>query len=350
MFITGHTGFKGSWLSLWLNALGARVTGYALAPPTTPSLFETAGVQDDLSRHVEADIRDAGSLESALRASDADVVLHLAAQSVVRIGYAEPLETFSVNVIGTAVVLEAVRAVGRPCAVVVVSSDKCYANDETGRAFVETDPLGGDDPYSASKAGTEIVVGAWRRSYFPPESHAEHGIAVATARAGNVIGGGDWTPDGIIADTARAIDEGRSVNIRNPDAVRPWQHVLEPLSGYLELGARLLEPGGAAAFGEAWNFGPSRDDDATVRELVERFLAAWGSGSWEDASDPSHPHESHVLRLATDRAEQRLGWRPRWNLDEAVERTAGWYRAYAGAAANARAATLADVRAYMNEA
>lgn len=350
VFVTGHTGFKGSWLSLWLHSLGAHVTGYALAPPTTPSLFEAAGAQRDLSQHVEGDIRDADRLESALRRSEADVVLHLAAQSVVRRGYAEPIETFSVNVLGTAMVLEAVRAVGRPCAVVVVSSDKCYANDETGRAFVETDALGGDDPYSASKAGTEIVVGAWRRSYFPPEHHAEHGVAIATARAGNVIGGGDWTPDGIIADTARAIAEGRPVRLRNPDAIRPWQHVLEPLSGYLELGARLLEPEGATKFGEAWNFGPSREGDATVRGLVERFHAAWGSGAWEDASDRSQPHESQVLRLATDRAQGRLDWRPRWGLDEAVDRTARWYRAYTGAAERARAETLDDIRAYMGEA
>lgn len=345
MFVTGHTGFKGSWLSLWLASLGARVTGYALPPPTTPSLFEAAGVRNDLVEHIEADIRDSVALGSALRRSEPDVVLHLAAQSVVRTGYLEPLETFAVNVLGTATVLDAVRAVGRPCAVVIVSSDKCYANDETGRPFTEDDPLGGHDPYSASKAGAELVAASWRRSFFPVEQSAEHGVALATARAGNVLGGGDWTPDGVIADTIRALAQERPVQLRNPASVRPWQHVLEPLSGYLELGARLLEPGGAA-YGDAWNFGPSPEDDATVRDVVERFLAAWGGGRWEDVSDPSQPHESHVLRLATERAKKRLGWQPRWRLDETIARTASWYRAYSDDPSSARAATLADLSAY----
>jgi CDP-glucose 4,6-dehydratase len=350
VFVTGHTGFKGSWLSLWLGLLGARVTGYALPPPTTPSLFEAADVRADLAEHVEADIRDGPSLASALRRSQPDIVLHLAAQSVVRTSYQQPLETFEVNVQGTAVLLDAIRAVGRPCAVVVVSSDKCYANDESGRPFHEHDPLGGRDPYSASKAGTELVAASWRQSFFPIERFAEHGVALATARAGNVLGGGDWTPDGVVADTFRALSDGRPVALRNPTAVRPWQHVLEPLSGYLELGARLLEPGGAAAFGDAWNFGPEPEDDATVREVIERFLAAFGDGRWEDASDASQPHEAHVLRLATDRARTRLGWRPRWRLDEAVARTAAWYRAYRDDPTKARAATLADLQAYARQA
>lgn len=346
MFVTGHTGFKGSWLCLWLASMGARVTGYALPPPTSPSLFDAAGVRPDLVEHVEADIRDGRSLESALARSEADIVLHLAAQSVVRTGYEQPLETFDVNVRGTATLLDAVRAVGRPCAVVVVSSDKCYDNDESGRPFSEDDPLGGRDPYSASKAGTELVAAAWRQSFFAVDRFPEAQVAVATARAGNVLGGGDWTSDGVIADTVRALSHGQPVQLRNPAAVRPWQHVLEPLSGYLELAARLLEPGGAAAFGGAWNFGPVPEDDATVREVVERFLATWGDGRWVDASDPSQPHEARVLRLATDRARTRLGWHPRWRLDEAVTRTAAWYRAFAADPSLARSATLADLQAY----
>ena len=236
VFVTGHTGFKGSWLSLWLDALGAQVTGYALDPPTEPSNFEAAGVAAVLQADHRADLRDRASLEAALRSSRPDVILHLAAQSVVLESYAEPSETFSVNVMGTAVLLDAIRAIGRPAAVVIVTSDKCYANDGAGRPFVEDDPLGGHDPYSASKAGTELVAAAYRASFFPAASLADHGVAIATARAGNVIGGGDWTADGLVADTVRALDRDAPIRLRHPAAVRPWQHVLEPLDGYLDAG------------------------------------------------------------------------------------------------------------------
>ncbi len=349
MFVTGHTGFKGSWLSLWLSLLDARVTGYALSPPTDPSNFVLADVRDTLARHVEGDIRDRALLEGELRASRPDVVFHLAAQSVVRTGYDEPVETFSINALGTAVLLDAVRTIGRPCAVVVVSSDKCYANNEVGRPFRETDPLGGDDPYSASKGATELVTASFRRSYLDPGRLADHGIAVATARAGNVIGGGDWTRDGVIADTVRSVLDGRPVVLRNPRAIRPWQHVLEPLSGYLRLADRLLGPDAAAAC-DAWNFGPSQSDDATVSDLVDRFLEGWGGGTWQDGSDPGQPHEAGVLRLSTEHAERDLGWHPTWRLDEAVGRTAAWYSRVLADPGAAAAACHTDIDAFTNAA
>ncbi len=346
VFLTGHTGFKGSWLSLWLDALGAHVTGYALDPPTSPSNFELAEVARVLAADHRADLRDRASLEAALRASRPDVIFHLAAQSVVLESYAEPSETFSVNVMGTAVLLDAIRAIGRPVAVVVVTSDKCYDNDGSGRPFEEGDPLGGHDPYSASKAGTELVTASYRASFFPPDALARHGVALATARAGNVIGGGDWTADGLIADAVRALGTGRPIRLRHPTAVRPWQHVLEPLDGYLTLASRLLGPDAAATSG-AWNFGPDPRDDATVQTVVERFLAGQGDGTWIDASLPDDPPEAAVLRLSIAKAQEALGWRPTWRLDEAIDRTVAWYRDVGRGARSARAACLADVDAYV---
>jgi CDP-glucose 4,6-dehydratase len=346
VFLTGHTGFKGSWLALWLHELGATVTGYALDPPTTPSNFERSAVRDVLADDHRADLRDRDRLEAALRGSEADVVLHLAAQTVVLEGYASPAETFSVNVFGTAVLLDAIRAIGRPGAVVIVSSDKCYHNDESGRPFEEGDPLGGDDPYSASKAGTELVTAAYRASFFPPDGLGHHGVAVASARAGNVIGGGDWTAHGIVADIARAVAAGRPVALRRPASIRPWQHVLEPLGGYLTLAAR-LQTREAGRFASAWNFGPEPGNEPTVRELTEAFLARWGAGRWEDASRSDDAPEAGVLRLSIDRARAELGWRPRWTVGEAIERTVDWYRRVSADPGAARAACLADIAAYM---
>jgi CDP-glucose 4,6-dehydratase len=344
VFVTGHTGFKGSWLSLWLASLGATIHGYALDPPTTPSLFELANVRSRLASHRQADIRDAAALESAIAASRPEMVFHLAARTVVREGYIDPVGAFDVNVRGTAVLLDALRGAGRAVSVVVVTSDKCYRNDGRGRTFREDDALGGDDPYSASKAGQELVAAAFRTSYFPPAALDRHGVGIATARAGNVVGGGDWTPDGLIADLVRARGADRPLELRYPSAIRPWQHVLEPLSGYLALGERLLT--GDAGAAEAWNFGPDPGDEATVREVVERCLAAFGSGRWLDTSDGDHPHEASVLRLDAAKAIERLGWRPRWRLDETIGRTVEWYRqveADPGAAADACAA---DISAY----
>jgi CDP-glucose 4,6-dehydratase len=325
VFLTGHTGFKGSWLAIWLHRLGARVTGYALPPPTEPSNFVVSGVQDLVASHHEADLRDAQRVERELHAANPDIVLHLAAQALVRESYARPRETFETNILGTVNVLEAIRTRGKPCAVVVVTSDKCYENREHVWGYRECDPLGGHDPYSASKGAAEIVTAAYRRSFFPPERLGEHGVKLATARAGNVIGGGDWAKDRILCDAVRALAAGQPVPVRNPPAVRPWQHVLEPLSGYLTLAARLLASNDPA-WCEAWNFGPLPGDDIPVRQLVDLFVSAWGSGSWEDKSDHRQPHEAGLLRLSIDKAIGRLDWRPRWSIAEAVVRTAHWYR------------------------
>ena len=345
ILVTGHTGFKGSWLCLFLHRLGARVTGYALAPPTEPNNFVVSSVSDVLSRAVNADVRDRSKLEKTLRTVQPDVIFHLAAQSVVRKSHADPIDTFSVNVMGTASLLEAIRQAAKPCAVVIVSSDKCYENDGSGRPLSENDPMGGSDPYSASKGATELVTAAYRRTFFPPDALSLHGVAVASARAGNVIGGGDWTQDGIVADALRALEAHRPIPVRNPHAIRPWQHVLEPLGGYLTLAARLLEPDGVR-FGGGWNFGPEPGDEATVQELVERMIAAWGEGSWKEWHAREAPPEEQVLRLTNSAAVSQLGWRPRWSLDEAVDRTAQWFRRYGSDPDAARAACLNDIDAY----
>src|SRR5579859_6685627 len=329
ILLTGDTGFKGSWLSLWLHTLGARVAGYALPPPTQPSNFEVASVAEVLERHYDADVRDRVALLAALNTSDPDVVLHLAARTTVRDSYVNPIETFSVNVMGTAVLLDALRERGRPC--------------------VEDDPMGGADPYSASKGAVELVVAAYRHSFFPPERLSRHGIAVATARAGNVIGGGDWTPDGIVADIMRALRSGVPVPIRSPDAVRPWQHVLEPLAGYLSLASRLLGPDGAE-FCSGWNFGPDERETRTVKDLVECMLHEWGAGSWIDLSRPDNPPEAGVLRLSTSKAAARLGWQPRWQTNEAIARTIAWYRRFEADPSTARSACLDDIQAYAGQA
>jgi CDP-glucose 4,6-dehydratase len=346
VMITGHTGFKGSWLALWLHELGAHVSGYALDPPTTPSNFVASRVADTLAVDNRADIRDRSRLERAIRDSQPEVVLHLAAQSVVLAGYEDPTETFSVNIVGTSVLLDSIRAVGLPCAVLVVTSDKCYANDESGRRFVEDDPLGGEDPYSASKAGTELVAAAYRDSFFPTDEIDRHGIALATARAGNVIGGGDWTANGVVADIMRAVAEGQSVRLRRPNAIRPWQHVLEPLGGYLTLARRLAGPD-RATFSRAWNLGPEPTEEASVQELTDMLLGAWGGGSWTTDGEADDPPEAGILRLSIERARRDLGWRPRWRLADAVSRTVAWYRQYTADPVGARAACIADIAAYV---
>ncbi|MEI8371974.1 MAG: CDP-glucose 4,6-dehydratase [Planctomycetota bacterium] len=330
VFVTGHTGFKGSWLSIWLHALGARVTGYALAPPTSPSNFEASGIRDLLAAHHEADLRDSASLHIALKAASPDVVFHLAAQPIVRESYANPRETFDVNVMGTVNVLEAIRVLGKPCAVVVVTSDKCYENREQTWGYRECDALGGHDPYSASKGAAEIVAASYRRSFFPPQHLQRHGVKLATARAGNVIGGGDWAKDRIITDVVRHLQTGQPgqpVPVRSPRAIRPWQHVLEPLDGYLSLAARMLESDDPT-WCDAWNFGPVPGEEIPVGQLVELFVQAWGSGAWQDVSDPNQLHEAGVLRLCIDKSLHQLGWRPRWSVAEAIRRTAEWFRRF----------------------
>jgi CDP-glucose 4,6-dehydratase len=327
VFVTGHTGFKGSWLCLWLQTLGARVTGYALAAPTDPNNFTISRVRDSLVDHYEADIRDETRLHAAMHKAQPDVVLHLAAQSIVRKSYRIPRETFDVNVMGTASVLEGVRRLDKPCAVVCVTSDKCYENREQVWGYRECDALGEHDPYGASKGAAEILIRSYRRSFFPPEKLAEHGIKLASARAGNVIGGGDWTPDALIVDVVKALAAGKSVDLRSPGAYRPWQHVLQALSGYLTLAAKLLasdEP----SLCSGWNFGPLPGNELPVREIVELFLQEWGAGSWNDVSESDKPHESHILRLSIDKAIWQLGWEPRWNVQRTLFETARWYRTY----------------------
>jgi CDP-glucose 4,6-dehydratase len=367
VFVTGHTGFKGSWLTLWLLGLGAEVTGYSLGPPTEPSLFEAAGIgaaEAGRARaagrftDVRADVRDRRSLGQALEMAAPEIVFHLAAQTLVRRSYAEPHLTYETNVMGTVNLLEEVRALaasGRgPRAVVNVTSDKCYENLETGHAHVEEDPLGGSDPYSSSKGCSELVTAAYRRSFF-----SESGMPrVATARAGNVIGGGDWGEDRILPDCARAQSAGVPVEVRNPGAVRPWQHVLESLSGYLCLGANLsrgaVEIGDkAGAFDGAWNFGPGAENNVTVREVVELFTNAWGGGEWRPASGAAQqPHEAGLLVLDAGKAERELGWRAAWSVAEAVAAAAHWYAEfYRGARPGALLTHCqADIAAYCDAA
>lgn len=345
VFLTGHTGFKGSWMCLWLHGMGAEVTGYALPPPTEPSLFVLCGI-GRLVRSVTADVRDPSSLRDALRSSGAEIVIHMAAQPIVRESYKVPVETFDVNVMGTVHLLESVRACASVRAVVNVTTDKCYENREWIWGYRENDPMGGSDPYSASKACSEIVTAAYRNSYFHPSEHTRHGVAVASARAGNVIGGGDWAPDRLLPDCVRFLLRDEAIPVRNPAAVRPWQHVLEPLCGYLLLAQRLVEEG--PAYAEGWNFGPSDEDALPVEWLVRTFCAEWGGRAAYVVDKGPHPPESRYLKLDCSKARQRLGWVPRWNLACALRKVVEWTRTYAGGG-DVRAVCLRQIADYENE-
>lgn len=348
VFVTGHTGFKGSWLSLWLERLGAEVTGYALPPVTDPNLFERAEVARGL-KHIEGDVRDAQALERALAGAAPDFIFHLAAQPLVLESYAAPAETFATNVTGSINLMEAIRKTGTRAAVVMVTTDKVYLNREWEHGYRENDALGGHDPYSASKAAMEIAVSSWRDSFFPPARAAGHGVRMASARAGNVIGGGDWSANRLIPDLVRALPKNQPPELRNPGSLRPWQHALEPLGGYLLLGAKLAGQGGEAHAG-AWNFGPQPIDVRNVGELAGAMLDRWGKPGWSALTDPDAPHEAGLLRLSIDRAVARLGWRPIWNFDETVARTADWYQAVESGGASARSACEADLDAYCRAA
>jgi CDP-glucose 4,6-dehydratase len=321
VFLTGHTGFKGGWLALWLSKLGANVHGFALAPQQPNSMFGTCRIVDHLAGNTIADIRDASALRQAITSARPEIVLHLAAQPLVRASYTAPVETFDTNVMGLVNVLEAVRATPSVRAFVNVTTDKCYENREWVWPYREDEPLGGHDPYSASKACAEIVTSAYRRSFL-----ASAGVNVATARAGNVIGGGDWAAERLIPDFLRAIDAGKDLTIRSPNATRPWQHVLEPLSGYLALARRLTEDEGAAV-SEAWNFGPEEADAQTVEWIVRHLCERMPGASWR-LDQGEQPHEANVLRLDSSKAKKALGWRPRWRISEALEQTLAWHRAW----------------------
>lgn len=344
VLITGHTGFKGAWLTLWLLEAGAHITGLALEPDTEPALFNQLGLSREIDHRI-ADICEYEAVARVIADAKPDVLLHMAAQSLVLRGYREPVATWNTNVMGTVHVLEALRRLNQPCAVVIVTTDKVYENREWEYGYRETDPLGGHDPYSASKAAAEIAVACWRRSYT-----AGTCIRVASARAGNVIGGGDWCENRIVPDIARALAKGEAVAVRNPNAVRPWQHVLEPLGGYLEL-AKHLSNSDAPQFQEAFNFGPSADANRSVSELVQECLRHWPGGRANTAESLNAPHEAGKLALVTDRAQDRLGWQPRWNFERSVRETISWYRESIGAdTASLRRMSQRSINAFVNEA
>jgi CDP-glucose 4,6-dehydratase len=327
VLVTGDTGFKGSWLCEWLLALGAEVTGYALPPATTPSLFTQLNLASRI-RHIEGDVGDLSTLQAAINTTQPDFLFHLAAQSLVRLSYEQPVETYATNIMGTVNVLEAVRLSGRSCNVIAVTTDKCYENREWTHGYREDDPLGGYDPYSSSKGAAELVISAYRRSYFDA---TDSPVRLASVRAGNVVGGGDWSIDRIVPDCIRALLRNETIAVRNKTATRPWQHVLEPLSGYLWLGAALCRTEHPAfrlppdSYASAFNFGPALSSNRTVAELVQEILKHW-PGQWHDESDPRAVHEASLLNLATDKAYHLLGWQPVWNFSETLARTVSWYR------------------------
>lgn len=325
VFVTGHTGFKGGWLSLWLQELGAAVTGLALRPPTEPNLFEVARVGEGMASHV-GDILDLATLISVVREAQPEIVFHLAAQSLVRESYRNPVDTYATNVLGTVHLLETVRQIPGIRAVVIVTSDKCYENREWLWGYREDEAMGGRDPYSSSKGCAELVTAAWRQSYFETSRHHEHGVALASARSGNVIGGGDWAADRLVPDLLHAFEHGRPAVIRNPDAVRPWQHVLEPLAGYLLLAEHLVADG--PGFAGAWNFGSQGEESRSVQWIAERLGQAWGDGAGWTLDLSEQPHEANCLKLDCSKARTRLGWQTSWPLAETLQQVIAWQQAF----------------------
>ena len=348
VFVTGHTGFKGSWLCEWLLSLGAQVHGFALEPPTEPALFDQLGLAKRITSHAIGDIRDREALVRAVAAAIPDFVFHLAAQPLVRLSYREPVETFDTNVMGTVNLLEAVRQHARTlderrktCSVVCITTDKVYENNESGQAYKETDPFGGYDPYSASKGACEIAIASYRRSFFNDPANP---VWVASARAGNVIGGGDWALDRIVPDCMRALDHGETIPVRNKVSTRPWQHVLEPLGGYLTLGAALATRTRFGDYASGFNFGPDPSANRTVKDLVVEVLKR-RAGKWEDRSDPDAVHEAGLLNLDITKAREVLGWMPRWDFETTIAKTVEWYGGVA-AGADAAETTRRQIREY----
>lgn len=328
VLITGHTGFKGSWLTQWLLQMEAHVFGYSLEPPTDPCLYSQLHLERQVEQQI-ADIRDFDTLKAWMKYAQPDIIFHLAAQPLVRESYLRPLETVQVNTMGTLHVLEAVRQLNLSTVVVAITTDKCYENKEWEYGYREADPMGGYDPYSSSKGAAEIFISSWRNSFFHPEKIAEHGVRLASVRAGNVIGGGDWAKDRIVPDCMNSLYSGNPIEVRSPYATRPWQHVLEPLGGYLSLGAKLLEADAVQAKGfcEAFNFGPYISGNRTVMELVEKVIHYWGGGTWHLSDLSSAPHEAQLLHLCTDKAHHRLNWHPQWTFEETIRETTRWYKA-----------------------
>ena len=344
ILITGHTGFKGSWLTLWLSKLGAEVHGYALSPNTNPNNYTTSHIHDNLKSECLADIRSQNTLTEYIHKVKPDCIFHLAAQPIVRRSYAEPVETFDANVMGSIYLMEAVRNMHKKCTVVMVTSDKCYENTGKSEGYVETDAMGGHDPYSASKGCAELAISSYRRSFFPPEKINEHGVSLASVRAGNVIGGGDWAEDRIIPDAVRAVTSGKSLEIRSPNAVRPWQHVLEPLSGYMLLAAKMMN--GADSLADGWNFGPKMDNNpVNVLSIIRQFYDLWGEGNVVCDPKSANLHEAAYLTLSSKKSETVLGWKQQWDIRETVSKTAEWYKEYY-AGYDAKELCMADIEEY----
>jgi len=344
VLVTGHTGFKGSWLCLWLQELGAQVTGYALDPPTQPSHFELADVSLGM-RSVLGDVRDAEGVRRVMAEAGPEIVFHMAAQPIVSVSYRQPVQTYATNVLGTVHVLEAIRQVGGVRVGVFITSDKCYENREWVWGYRESDPMGGNDPYSSSKGCAELAIGAYRRSYFSDSSNGGGALSLASVRAGNVIGGGDWAPDRLLPDCMRCVMEGRPIEIRRPEAVRPWQHVLEPLGGYLLLAERMWAfPG---QYDEAWNFGPREADAWPVRRLVELLVRLWGEGASWKALSQQRFHEDRYLKLDCSKARARLAWQPRTDLKTALQWVVDWYKKYQ-AGADVKAVSLGQIKQFMS--
>ena len=341
VFLTGHTGFKGSWLSLWLSSMGAEVTGYSLTPHAQPNLFEVLSIESLMKKSIIADIRDLASLQKAMTETKPDIVIHMAAQSLVRYSFTNPVETYSTNVMGTVHLLESARHLDSVKSTLIVSTDKCYENKEWVWGYRENEAMGGYDPYSNSKGCAELVTSSYRQSYFSDINKNQ----IASARAGNVIGGGDWSEDRLIPDAIKAFESGKPLKIRNPLSTRPWQHVLEPLSGYLTLTQLLYESG--AEFSSAWNFGPGDEDNRTVEEVIKLLITHWGDSARWEKDGFEQPHEANLLKLDCSKARSKLGWVPRWNLEIATKKTIDWQKSFL-AKENMREISLLQIKQYMN--
>jgi len=345
VLITGNTGFKGSWATLFLKELGAEIIGYSLDPPTNPAIFDQLDLKNEVVQYSQ-DVRSLEDLKTCLSNEKPDVIFHLAAQPLVRESYQTPLETMEVNVMGTINLMEAIRVLGLSTCVILVTTDKCYENREWLYGYREVDKLGGYDPYSASKGAAEIAISSYRRSFFKFDEIQQHGVRIASARAGNVIGGGDWAVDRIVPDIIRSLEKKERIFVRNPSATRPWQHVLEPISGYLLLAANLLKGQADTKFNDAFNFGPMIDSNKPVSMLTEEIIQAWGEGEWYTENQES-PHEASLLNLTIDKAYHLLNWLPRWNFKETISKTVQWYETASNNPDNLKKFTINQINEYL---